>query len=84
MVQEAASVVGLELHLGKLQLMRVRCCGDVTTSAGEAIPAADKISYLGTTISSDGRVGSELNRRLGMAFAEFSRLKKVWGHTRIG
>ena len=42
------------------------------------------MSYLGTTISSDGRVGSELNRRLGMAFAEFYRLKKVWGHTSIG
>ena len=77
-------MVGLELHWGERQLMRVRCSGDVHTLTGEAIAATDTMSYLGTTISSDGRVGSELNRRLGMAFAEFYRLKKVWGHTSIG
>ena len=83
-VQEAASLVGLELHWGNLHLMRVRCCGEVKTLIGDAISATDTISYLGTTVSSDGRMGSELNRRLGMASAEFYRIKRVWGHTSIG
>ena len=83
-VQVAAGRVGLELHWGKLQLLRIRCDGDVKTPAGDIIEAAESLSYLGTTISNDGRVGGELTRRLGAAFSAFSNLRKVWGHTSIG
>ena len=34
--------------------------------------------YLGTTIAADGMVGSELNRRLGRAWAEFCKLRRFW------
>jgi len=80
----AAGRVGLELHLGKLQLLRIRCDGDVKTPAGDVIETAETLTYFGTTVSNDGRVGGELTRRLGAAFSSFSNLRKVWGHTSIG
>eukprot|EP00959_Pyramimonas_sp_CCMP1952_P321095 6719490-Pyramimonas_sp.AAC.1 len=68
-VCESAANVGLEMHWGKLQLLRVRCDGRVRTPAGEVIEATDALSYLGTTISIDGRASAEITRRTGMAFA---------------
>eukprot|EP00959_Pyramimonas_sp_CCMP1952_P243714 5094532-Pyramimonas_sp.AAC.1 len=56
-LQEAAGRVGLELRLGKLRLLRMRCEGDVATPAGDATEAAKTLSYFGTTISCDGRAG---------------------------
>ena len=58
--QVAAGRVGLELHLGKVQLLRIRCDGDVKTPAGGVIEAADAPSHLGTTISNGWRVGVQL------------------------
>ena len=34
-------------------------------------------------ITSDGRVGSELNRRIGAAFAVFRQLQKLWKHSSV-
>ena len=82
-VQTAAAGVGLEMHWGKLQLLRVRCRGNIRTPGGDIVQAPDTLMYLGTSISNDGRVGGELARRLGIAFAEFRGLQKLWGHTSI-
>ena len=43
-VQTAAGRVGLEMHWGKLQLLRVRCEGTVRTPAGSDIQANDTLS----------------------------------------
>ena len=39
--------------------------------------------YLGATLWADGNVHSELNRRLGMAWADFTKLTRLWSHTSI-
>ena len=70
----SASAVGLDIHWGKLQLLRVRCDGRVRTPTGRDIEATETLSYLGTTVCSDGRAGPELRRRVGMALGEFNKL----------
>ena len=39
--------------------------------------------YLGSSLSSDGRVASEVGRRIGQAKADFDALRKVWSHSRL-
>eukprot|EP00959_Pyramimonas_sp_CCMP1952_P007553 157888-Pyramimonas_sp.AAC.1 len=83
-VCQSAANVGLEMHWGKLQLLRVRCDGIVRAPTGEAIEAKDSLSYLGTTNQQrDGRASGEITRRIGMAFAAFRSMKQLWGHTSI-
>ena len=50
---------------------------------GNPIPTKDRIKYLGSILSQDGRMGTELNHRLGAARSEFDKLRKVWNHTSI-
>ena len=38
---------------------------------------------MGALLSADGRVDSELSRRLGMAAADFRSLQKLWGHANV-
>ena len=55
----------------------------MNTPTGEQIPNKERIKYLGCLLSSDGKIGTELNNRLGMAQADFKTLDKVWAHTVI-
>ena len=50
---------------------------------GEAMPESDSIIYLGGLVSNDGRVDSELSRRIGSASAEFRKVKQVWNHANL-
>ena len=38
---------------------------------------------MGSLLSSDGRIGSELSRRLGMARAELDKLHPAWSHSSL-
>ena len=40
--------------------------------------------YLGSLVTDDGSITSELARRLGMASAEFEKLARLWRHLRLG
>ena len=56
LVSEAGAAYGLELHLGKFQLLNVRCPGaDVFSDAGLIDPQSNLL-YLGSLISDDARV----------------------------
>ena len=39
--------------------------------------------YLGGLLAADGRMGSELSRRLGAAAADFAQLKVLWQHANV-
>ena len=41
------------------------------------------MQYLGFILSSDGRLGSELGRRIGEASATFKALQRLWSHSCI-
>ena len=85
-VERAGSEYCLSLHWGKVQAMPV--CSDklpmLMKENGDPVAPCDVMIYLGGLVSSDGRVNSELSRRIGMAFAEFRKLKQVWGHANLG
>ena len=74
---------GLELHMGKLQLLQVQCEHDFFLPHGEKLTPTASMNYLGSTLAADGRVGSELNRRIGIAKSEFRTLRTLWNHAAV-
>ena len=74
---------GLELHPDKLQLLQVQCSQGVRRNDGNEVVAGASMSYLGSSLSADGRVGSELSRRIGAAKNDFRNLQKVWKHSSL-
>jgi hypothetical protein len=83
-VSEAGATYGLELHWGKLQLLQVRCDDEVQRPDSSSIDPQEDLVYLGTVISSDGRLSKELARRLGMAYGAFRDLSCLWRHSTLG
>ena len=83
-VSSAGSTYGLELHWGKLQLIKVRCSTAVHRPDLSTIEPQSNLLYLGSLVSDDGRISSELARRLGMASGEFRKLSRLWRHSRLG
>ena len=73
----------MQLHWDKLQFIQVRHLAKLTKPDGEAIAAKDFMTYLGTTINADGTMKSELGRRLGAAWGEFSKFARLWKHTSL-
>ena len=82
-VQAAGRDYGLELHMGKSQLMSVNSPCRVRTPQGPDIPTRTEMVYLGTVLCSDGTSGKELSRRIGMAKATFSSLATVGKHASL-
>ena len=44
---------------------------------------ASSLNYLGGLICGDGRVDSEISRKLGCAKADFNQLQRLWGHAGV-
>lgn len=82
-VAETGRRFGLELHWGKFQLLNVRCDYSFTSPCGKIIESKNSMGYLGTTLADDGGIRSEISRRLGMAWTEFSKLLRLWNHTSL-
>ena len=82
-VCDAGAACGLQLHWGKLQLVKIKVDDDIRRPDGTIIEASDEMAYLGTVLRADGRFSPELARRLGMAGADFRSLMQLWKHTSI-
>ena len=82
-VAAAGHAYGLELHEDKFQLLQVRCSSVVRNSNRDPIASQTNMTYLGAGLASDGRVGSELSRRIGAAKSDFRTLGKVWRHSSL-
>jgi len=74
---------GLDLHQSKFQLLSVNGDTRLRTPAGELIPTSESMTYLGATVYADGGIKTELNRKLGCAWAEFNKLNRLWKHTTL-
>ena len=73
----------LELHCEKFQFLRIHSGMELKRPDIERMRPRGSITYLGATVAADGLVGSELNRRLGMAWAEYCELSQLWKHSSI-
>ena len=50
---------------------------------GTEVASKDQMKYLGSMLSADGGIGSELGRRIGLAKADFEALRRVWAHASL-
>ena len=82
-VAAAGRRFGMELHYGKLQLISVCCRNSVIKPNGDILQPSFSMQYLGTVLTEDGQVSSELSRRIGQAKGEFTSLCKVWNHSSL-
>ena len=46
---------------------------------GTKFDDARSLQYLGAVLSRDGRVDSEISRKVGAARADFNQLRQLWG-----
>ena len=74
---------GLAFNWEKLELLRVRHEGYVSLRSGSNVKEKESMVYLGGLLAADGRMGSELARRLGAAAADFTHLKVLWQHANV-
>ena len=72
---------GLEMNWKKVELMSVKCSSPLTTPEGQLLESKDAFIYLGSLLTANGDVNSELARRLGMAQGDFNRIHQVWCHS---
>ena len=72
----------LELHPGKLQLLQISCSKPIFLQGHKVEPSVS-MAYLGSTLSSDGSMAPELNRRIGLAKADFRSIRQVWTHSSL-
>ena len=74
----------MELHPAKFQLISTDGQSKVLSPGGSSrVAVSDSMVYLGSIIAPDGRVGRELNRRIGGARSDFDSLAKVWSHSSL-
>ena len=66
-VQKVGAEYGLELNLGKLEALTVKCDERILDSKGNCIKNKESVVYLGGLLSADRRTEHELNRRIGLA-----------------
>ena len=74
---------GMSLHWGKTQALTVGGTGCIRDPSGNAIHDTGTLQYLGAVLSGDGRLDSELSRKLGAATSDFKKLRAVWAHGNV-
>lgn len=82
-IAEVGLRFGMELHWDKFQLLQVNAQYSIVTPTGESIPPSEAMTYLGANIYPDAAVRSDLNKKLGAGWAEFSKLHKLWNHSSL-
>ena len=74
---------GLELNDAKCEILGNTDSIDLRDSKGKPIPIKQSIRYLGSLLSIDGRVHSELSQRIGFAQMVFTKLARIWKHANV-
>ena len=82
-VRRAGLQCGLQVNWRQIGVLTVGVDLRLSKPDGSPIPQRDSMVYLGSAISDDGEIGSELSHRLGAARAEFDKLTKIWNHSTL-
>ena len=61
----------------------INCNALIAKANGSHVRITYAMIYLCSLISDDGVITSELSRRIGMAYSDFSALQRVWSHANI-
>ena len=79
-IEQAGAAYGMSLHWGKTQAMSVCTKDRIRRPDGSIIEKTGSLEYLGALLTADGRVDSEISRRIGVATGDFRRLQQLWNH----
>mmetsp|Transcript_26015 Transcript_26015/g.72600 ORF Transcript_26015/g.72600 Transcript_26015/m.72600 type:complete len:122 (-) Transcript_26015:176-541(-) len=60
----AGAQVGMELHWGKIHMMKIRSDVQLRTPAGQRVAGKPCLTYLGATLYNTGQLSTELKRRI--------------------
>ena len=82
-INDAGAQYGLAFNWTKLEVLPVRCAALLHTPDGSYVRQKETMKYLGSTLSADGSVATEINARLGAARADFQKLSRVWANASI-
>ena len=83
-ISDAGANYGLKYNWRKLELMATGCnASAILKPDGCPIPEKKSMVYLGGVLTSDGSVGAELSRRVGLARSVFDSLQRVWSHSSL-
>ena len=77
-LEKAAKGIGLQVHADKTEYMCYKQDGQITSSSGKDLKKVDQFTYLGSNISS---TESDVNIRIGKAWATVNKLTKIWKST---
>ena len=61
----------------------INCNPHIAKPDGSNIRVTNSMIYLGGLLTDDGAITSELSRRVGMAYSDYSSLQHVWSHANI-
>jgi len=82
-VERAGATYGMTLHWGKTQALSVGTSSRMKRPDGTNFEEAASLQYLGGLIGADGRMDSEVSRKIGCAKADFNQLQRLWGHAGV-
>ena len=82
-IATTGTAYGIELHWETFQLLQIKGEFVVNAPDGTQINAATTMSYLGSTLREDGTIRNEICRRLGVGWADFSKMARLWRHTSL-
>ena len=83
-VAAEAEKTGLQINIGKTETMRVNNKqNDPLRLHQENIKEIDKIVYLGSVVSKDGRTDEDIKCRINKARHAFSTLRPIWRSTAL-
>ena len=83
-VAEVGKRYGMELHWDKFQFLRVGEAGRLFRPDGSEIEAKGAMKYLGAILNDAGDMTSEMSQKLGLAWADFRKLARMWNHSGLG
>ena len=82
-IAEVGKEYGMSFNWSKLEMLPIRMSAQISRPDGEDIKTKDSMLYLGSLLAADGRITSELARRLGMAHSDFQLLDRIWRHSTL-
>ena len=81
---DTAQKVGLKIHPSKTKVMKVKTKAKAAvTVEGETLEEVKDFKYLGSFISSDSNIETEISSRIGQAAQAFKKLKNIWSSTSL-
>ena len=78
---EVRARFGQIINWSKLEVLGIRTKPDITTPNNEQVQAKPSPVYLVSSLANDGRITTELGRRIGLAHRQC--LQRVWAHTSL-